>query len=521
MRSPVADKPDLPEEICLVVVEREVTNLGRALAPLHAVDMEIHTHHTQNVAAHDPQRATGIFAGAQILLDRQSVLYAWGPTSTTYTSVESRRLGMATPPSPSGARGNIQTYSTKTVTSSASTGRSRVDACPLATFTNAPDAEAKPTERANVLELRKSKALTPYHADAWEAHLHAADLDGKYPQLVFQLRYGFQAGIPKILNTFSPPNDHSLHVYTQAYNEIVAKEFASGQYVGPFSQQEVESIIGPFQSSPPSPWLRNPANLANSGQYITSPSPITPYPSNRSTSTSSHLISHACGERSALSPIPYGIYHQVPRPRSEMLQRLIALYQYTQTNGQALLYDCEKKTLSQSILTTTLASPRPVVYMGKLVMRHATFSDTTESGPFQNGLMTIYFFASKYSMSPSTILNGKNGTVQSQKTVEESMSTATSGTKVKQCQMIKPPSLMRMLHSRSKYNHAKRQPERLGLNTPTPMETSTASRQNWESPGNPQKRYLLDPKYHIWDLSGTWSPDESAFPIKRRPSTSW
>jgi len=250
MRSPVADKPDLPEGICLVVVEREVTNLGRALAPLHAVDMEIHTHHTQNVTAHDPQRATGIFAGAQILLDRQSVLYAWGPTSTTYTSVESRRLGMATPPSPSGARGNVQTYSTKMVTSSASTGRSRVDACPPATFTNAPDAEAKPTERANVLELRKSKALTPYHADAWEAHLHAADLDGKYPQLVFQLRYSFQAGILKILNTFSPPNDRSLHVYTQAYNEIIAKEFASGRYVGPFSQQEVESIIRPFQSSP-------------------------------------------------------------------------------------------------------------------------------------------------------------------------------------------------------------------------------------------------------------------------------
>lgn len=38
--------------------------------------------------------------------------------------------------------------------------------------------------------------------------------------------------------------------YLEAYTAIIEREFQSGRYISPFSQQETEQILGPFQSSP-------------------------------------------------------------------------------------------------------------------------------------------------------------------------------------------------------------------------------------------------------------------------------
>ena len=55
---------------------------------------------------------------------------------------------------------------------------------------------------------------------------------------------------PFIKKTYSPRNSPSINSFPEAYSEITKKEFTAGRYLGPFSQHEVEDLIGPFQSSP-------------------------------------------------------------------------------------------------------------------------------------------------------------------------------------------------------------------------------------------------------------------------------
>ena len=43
---------------------------------------------------------------------------------------------------------------------------------------------------------------------------------------------------------------NTLHIYPTVYQEIIDKEYKCGWYISPFSRKEVESLIGPFQSSP-------------------------------------------------------------------------------------------------------------------------------------------------------------------------------------------------------------------------------------------------------------------------------
>ncbi|GJF00897.1 hypothetical protein PsYK624_172010 [Phanerochaete sordida] len=42
----------------------------------------------------------------------------------------------------------------------------------------------------------------------------------------------------------------SLSVHSAHFNAILSKEFSKDRYIGPFSQAELETLIGPFQSSP-------------------------------------------------------------------------------------------------------------------------------------------------------------------------------------------------------------------------------------------------------------------------------
>ena len=123
--------------------------------------------------------------------------------------------------------------------------------------TNALDAGARITELKDVLELRKSKPVTPYKVEAWEILLRECKLYAKYPNLISLLRKGFDAGIRPIYFTSTPPNSPTLLLHPEAYQQMVANEFSKGRYIGPCSRQEVESLIGPFQSSPLS-WIPKP-----------------------------------------------------------------------------------------------------------------------------------------------------------------------------------------------------------------------------------------------------------------------
>lgn len=136
--------------------------------------------------------------------------------------------------------------------SSVSIGTAAVDAQHLDTTnaTSAQDAATRITELRIALERRRSQALTPYNADAWDVLLDECNLHAKYPNLPNSIRYGFDAGIRRIYETATPSNGPTLHTHSSAYEEIIDKEFERGRYIGPCTHSEVEALIGPFQSSP-------------------------------------------------------------------------------------------------------------------------------------------------------------------------------------------------------------------------------------------------------------------------------
>lgn len=91
---------------------------------------------------------------------------------------------------------------------------------------------------------------TPYHAGCWEVLLRDAGLASRYPNLVNGFRQGFVFSFPTVLVTQSPPNQPSVEEHSSVFSQLVSHEGAAGWYVGPFSQHELEQLLGPFQSSP-------------------------------------------------------------------------------------------------------------------------------------------------------------------------------------------------------------------------------------------------------------------------------
>jgi hypothetical protein len=92
----------------------------------------------------------------------------------------------------------------------------------------------------------------PLVADCWEQDLRNTSFLSKYNQipLFIPIPRGAFAGIPKISHTFTPPNKESTETLSHAFFDIIQSEFSKGHYLGPFSCEELEHKIGPFQSSP-------------------------------------------------------------------------------------------------------------------------------------------------------------------------------------------------------------------------------------------------------------------------------
>jgi hypothetical protein len=91
---------------------------------------------------------------------------------------------------------------------------------------------------------------TPYRASEWHSILESNNLLNKYRHIPISLQYGFNAAIKYIDRTFIPRNNESISVYHDIFQKSVEHEFNKGRYEGPFSQQQIESILGPFQTSP-------------------------------------------------------------------------------------------------------------------------------------------------------------------------------------------------------------------------------------------------------------------------------
>jgi hypothetical protein len=96
----------------------------------------------------------------------------------------------------------------------------------------------------------KPEIRTPLVAAEWKSSLEAAGITHIYPQIHHFLSHGADAGIKVIHATFIPPNHPSIVTHQEVFHEIVNIEFEKGRYWGPFSKEELEAIIGPFQTSP-------------------------------------------------------------------------------------------------------------------------------------------------------------------------------------------------------------------------------------------------------------------------------
>ncbi len=95
----------------------------------------------------------------------------------------------------------------------------------------------------------KPRTSTPLKADNWLILLHLHNLLDKYGHIPFSLQYGFNAGIKYIADTFTPPNDKSIKLYHDPFQQSIKNELAKGRYAGPLSQQQAEDWVGPFQTS--------------------------------------------------------------------------------------------------------------------------------------------------------------------------------------------------------------------------------------------------------------------------------
>jgi hypothetical protein len=179
-----------------------------------------------------------------------------------------------------------------------------------------------PTEPRSVLERRKLVALTPYNPLVWESLLLESGLIQRSPLLPQNLCTGFLINIPNISLTQAPPNNPVIHKYQAQFNKIVDLEISKQHYLGPFSRQLTEDLIGPFQSSPfsiiPKPGKPNRFRLIQNYSF---PHDVTPHHINPS--INSFLDSDEFPTSWGTFTIISLLIHQLP-PHSQIATRDVA-----------------------------------------------------------------------------------------------------------------------------------------------------------------------------------------------------
>lgn len=98
----------------------------------------------------------------------------------------------------------------------------------------------------------RDRIITPYRADIFESELRRFDLLHKYSSLPDKFRHGFPIGDFDFLQqTFTPKNHSSSIEHMDFVLKYVAEQVSLGRMTGPYTQLQVESILGSkFVSSP-------------------------------------------------------------------------------------------------------------------------------------------------------------------------------------------------------------------------------------------------------------------------------
>ena len=202
------------------------------------------------VPAREISPAARFFSQVQPLRPSRPAPCAWAATATTSPAAMPSSFG--TTPLPAAAATKPVAWSIPVVPPCAPTGSSQgaAPAPPTLTATSAQAAETRPIEPKAALEARRLEPRTPYRAEAWLRLLSQAGIVSKYPDLPNSILHGFDAGIRTITSTFAPANSSTIDAHPLEFAAIISKERVRGRHIGPFSQAQVEALVGPFQSSP-------------------------------------------------------------------------------------------------------------------------------------------------------------------------------------------------------------------------------------------------------------------------------
>ncbi|KAE9402447.1 hypothetical protein BT96DRAFT_991103 [Gymnopus androsaceus JB14] len=164
---------------------------------------------------------------------------ALGGTSTTYVDVRDRHFGMANATSSASGTPNNISKSPKAPTrawSYVQNGNAQMAAqsAAIQRSTDAQAVQAPPTALKDVLTASKLCVSTPLRAESWQTALSSLQLTAKYPTLVNSILHGFDAGIPTITHTFTPPNPTpnqnqiSIEEHQRAFQDIMTTELSRG-----------------------------------------------------------------------------------------------------------------------------------------------------------------------------------------------------------------------------------------------------------------------------------------------------
>lgn len=114
--------------------------------------------------------------------------------------------------------------------------------------TSVPDAD-EIIRRKIILDLNEIR--TPLIASAWYHFLSRARISAIFSNLPSYISYGFPLGLDSLPHrTYSPPNHNSTTLHSSFVSAQIAAEVEIGRYAGPYSQQQIESVLGSFRSTP-------------------------------------------------------------------------------------------------------------------------------------------------------------------------------------------------------------------------------------------------------------------------------
>ena len=197
----------------------------------------------------------------QVVFKRQIPCWRCSPTlcapsasdksTTTFAFIGSPPFGMVNTNPIAHARTTVASLTPK-VEPSVTTGISWPDARTNldTTFMSAQVVETSLMERKNAVSCRRHHPRTPLIADQWYKELDALLLLGRYNKIPLLIRKGALTGILQIAKTFAPLNKESTELLAHIFFDIIKSEFDKGRYLGPFSHEELEHKIRPFQSYP-------------------------------------------------------------------------------------------------------------------------------------------------------------------------------------------------------------------------------------------------------------------------------